>query len=124
MTHHATDTYTTHSNCGGTILSGGSGDKEHIYCDRCRAYIYDVEAWGVPTGTDAAANRAAWDAGAESSPAASEAEPDTDYICAVCHDCTDLTSAERAMAIAGTLLDDEGLYYCAGCWADVYGARS
>ena len=51
-------------------------------------------------------------------------EPDTDYICAVCHDCTDLTSAERAMAIAGTLLDDEGLYYCAGCWADVYGARS
>lgn len=55
--------------CGGTILVGGSGETRHQYCDRCRAYTYDVDG-DVPSGTNEAANRAAWDSGADESPEA------------------------------------------------------
>jgi hypothetical protein len=65
---HATDNYTRH-NCGGTILEGGSGEQRHKYCDRCRAYTYDMDA-AMPTGVDSATNRAAWDDGDEASPMA------------------------------------------------------
>lgn len=57
--------------CGGTILSGGVGEQAHHYCDRCRAFAYG-EA-DVPDGTDESANRAAWDAGDDESPAAEAA---------------------------------------------------
>ena len=58
--------------CGGTLLIGGSGDGEHYYCDRCRAFIYATEggAADVPDGIDKAANREAWDNGDDSSPCA------------------------------------------------------
>jgi hypothetical protein len=56
--------------CGGTILSGGSGEQSHIYCDRCHAFSYDTEG-DLPDGTDEAANRAAWDAGESESPSGS-----------------------------------------------------
>lgn len=49
--------------CGGTILSG----PDHIYCDRCRAFTYDDDDT-LPTGTDPAANRQAWDDGEDCSP--------------------------------------------------------
>ncbi len=61
---------TTHL-CGGTILTGGAGEQAHRYCDRCRAYTHDLSA-DVPSGTDEAANRAAWDAGEEQSPEAAQ----------------------------------------------------
>jgi hypothetical protein len=48
--------------CGGTLLAG----PDHSYCDRCAAFAYDGAP--VPSGTDRAANRAAWDAGDEASP--------------------------------------------------------
>lgn len=54
-------TLTSHI-CGGTILVGGSGEQAHQYCDRCGAYTYDLDA-PLPTGIDAVANRAAYDAG-------------------------------------------------------------
>ena len=63
------NTYSTHA-CGGTILHGGSGEQEHAYCDRCRAYAYTASDRDVPDGTDPAANRAAWDDGDEASPEA------------------------------------------------------
>jgi len=53
--------------CGGTILVGGSGEQEHQYCDSCAAYTYDLSG-DVPSGIDAEANRAAWDAGDIESP--------------------------------------------------------
>lgn len=49
--------------CGGTVLKG----PDHIYCDRCGAYTYDVEADALPTGSDQAANEAARDRGDEES---------------------------------------------------------
>lgn len=55
--------------CGGTILHGGSGEQAHSYCDRCRAFAYDsADLDELPTGTDKAANRKAWDYGEECSP--------------------------------------------------------
>lgn len=56
--------------CGGTILSGGVGDQSHCYCDRCGAFVYGTDPATVPSGTDRDANRAAYDAGDESSPSA------------------------------------------------------
>ena len=53
--------------CGGTILVGGSGAQTHQYCDRCRAFTYDLDA-DVPDGTDERANLAAWDDGDDESP--------------------------------------------------------
>ena len=53
--------------CGGTILVGNSGEQEHQYCDSCAAYTYDLDG-DVPSGMDAEANRAAWDAGDIESP--------------------------------------------------------
>ncbi len=67
MTRHATDSQTSHA-CGGTILHGGSGDEGHRYCDRCRAFAYDSSGEQVPSGTDEAANREAWDNGDDCSP--------------------------------------------------------
>jgi hypothetical protein len=64
--------YRTHV-CGGTILSGGSGEQAHIYCDRCSAFTHDaddIEANRLPSGTDKALNQQASDDGAESSPEA------------------------------------------------------
>jgi hypothetical protein len=29
--------------CGGTILTGGTGDQAHLYCDRCRAFTHDID---------------------------------------------------------------------------------
>lgn len=57
--------------CGGTILVGGTGEQEHRYCDRCRAYTYDLDA-EMPGGTDRAANVEAFDRGAPSSPRSTE----------------------------------------------------
>ena len=54
--------------CGGTILMGGAGGQAHQYCDRCGAYTYDLDADALPPGTDAAANRRAWDSGDLQSP--------------------------------------------------------
>lgn len=61
-----TQNQTTHD-CGGTILTEPAHDgyDSHEYCDACGAYAYEGE---VPHGTDAAANRAARDAGEERSP--------------------------------------------------------
>ena len=53
--------------CGGTILVGSSGEQEHQYCDSCAAYTYDLDG-ALPSGMDAEANRAAWDAGDIESP--------------------------------------------------------
>lgn len=53
---------TTHKNCGGTILIGGSGVQEHEYCDHCAAFRYLTDDDDdFPTGNDRASNRAAWD---------------------------------------------------------------
>lgn len=54
--------------CGGTILSAGTGDHAHCYCDRCGAFAYGSDPASVPAGTDQDANKAAWDAGDEASP--------------------------------------------------------
>lgn len=57
-----------HKDCGGTVLSGASGTPQaHTYCDRCGAYTH-VDCDPLPTGTDKAANKEAWDRGDESSP--------------------------------------------------------
>lgn len=58
--------------CGGTILIGGNAEQEHLYCDRCGAYTYTDQDRVFPTGTDQAANRAAYDAGESHSPDADE----------------------------------------------------
>lgn len=56
-----------HANCGGTVLSGGSGEQRHHYCDRCGAFTHDLLA-DLPAGTtDKDKNQAAWDAGEEES---------------------------------------------------------
>jgi hypothetical protein len=68
MTNHMADRLTYHA-CGGTILTGGSGDQAHEYCDRCGAFRYvSDDAPTFPAGTDETANRNAWDAGHERSP--------------------------------------------------------
>ena len=55
--------------CGGTILSGGSGDQAHYYCDRCRAFRYASDHnEEFPSGTDRDANTQSWDGGDERSP--------------------------------------------------------
>jgi hypothetical protein len=61
-------TYLSYHVCGGTIGHGGSGETRHKYCDRCGAFTYDLDA-DLPTGTDRAANRAAYDNGDDESPA-------------------------------------------------------
>ena len=63
---HAADRHERHT-CGGTILTGGAGEQAHRYCDQCGAYAYSGP---VPSGTDKAANKAAWDNGDDASPAA------------------------------------------------------
>lgn len=61
---------TTHT-CGGTILHGGAGLDAHSYCDRCGAFVYDSATDPtMPTGTDKAANEAAYNDGDERSPEA------------------------------------------------------
>lgn len=64
----------THAGCGGTILTGGSGDLTHRYCDRCGAFDYeDYGEAGFPAGKDVQANRAnraAWDNQDDRSPEA------------------------------------------------------
>lgn len=60
-----TSTTRTHD-CGGTILIGGYGD--YRYCDRCRAFRYQTAGDGLPTGSDRAANQAAWDRADAESP--------------------------------------------------------
>lgn len=57
----------TYHECGGTIIVGGSGEYEHQCCTRCGAYTYDMGG-EVPSGTDAAANQAAYDTGDYCSP--------------------------------------------------------
>lgn len=60
----------THSGCGGTLLvSGGSGEQKHEYCDRCGAFRYcDGGDDDFPTGRDEAENRQARDDGKDRSP--------------------------------------------------------
>jgi hypothetical protein len=53
--------------CGGAILSGGMGGEEYHYCDTCGAFGYYGDQ--LPAGTDATANRRAWDNGDDHSPA-------------------------------------------------------
>ena len=67
---HMLDTMQFHP-CGGTILhSGGRGEHDHSYCDRCHAFAYDEDGASqpVPSGIDERTNRAAWDEGEECSP--------------------------------------------------------
>lgn len=48
---HANDAYPRHS-CGGTLLTGGSGEQSHTYCDRCDWVEYDDETeadHGIPS---------------------------------------------------------------------------
>lgn len=59
-------------NCGGTILTGGTADNQHLYCDRCHAFIYASEGSQVPSGTNEKANGEAWDAGDAKSPEAKQ----------------------------------------------------
>lgn len=71
---HMLDTMHFHA-CGGAILAGhDAGDgRGYQYCDRCSAYAIDGEdgePQDIPNGTDADANRAAWDNCDERSPAA------------------------------------------------------
>ena len=56
--------------CGGTILTGGTGAQEHSYCDRCGAFRYTTYSGPFPDGIDISRNQAAWDAGKEASPSA------------------------------------------------------
>lgn len=65
------DDQMTHE-CGGTILTGGSGEHRHAFCDRCGAFRYDIDGGSFPDGTDRDANQSAWDAGDERSPEAGE----------------------------------------------------
>jgi hypothetical protein len=63
----------TNHPCGGTILTGGSGEQAHHYCDRCGAFAYDSyldEGNAFPDGTNKTANQEAYDAGEECSPKA------------------------------------------------------
>lgn len=57
--------------CGGSIAAGGEGEQAHVYCEKCAAFRYGDEAT-LPTGTNKAANRAAWDAGDKASPEAGQ----------------------------------------------------
>lgn len=64
---HANDSDRYHAGCGGTILMGPNTDDGHqYYCDRCGAFRYGDGP--MPTGTDEAANREAYDAGDLESP--------------------------------------------------------
>lgn len=54
--------------CLGTLHSGGDGEQAHTACSECHAFQYDYVEGPFPTGTDEAANRAAWDAGDDRSP--------------------------------------------------------
>ena len=58
--------------CGGAILSGSMDGEEYVYCDGCDAFSYDGP---LPAGTDATANRRAWDAGDDHSPVAMTMTP-------------------------------------------------
>lgn len=62
---HAIDRQSRHA-CGGTLLTGLTAPR-HEYCDTCGAYTCDLSR-SVPDGTDAAANREAWESGDETSP--------------------------------------------------------
>jgi hypothetical protein len=52
--------------CGGAILTGNCDGEEYHYCDTCGAFGYGDP---LPAGTDATANRRAWDNGDDHSPA-------------------------------------------------------
>ena len=52
--------------CGGAILTGGMGGEEYVYCDSCGAFRFGDQ---IPAGTDATANRRAWENGDDHSPA-------------------------------------------------------
>ena len=64
---------TTHV-CGGTLITGGSGETAHTCCDRCGAFAYDSYDGEFPGGTDKAANQQAWDDGDECSPGITDEE--------------------------------------------------
>jgi hypothetical protein len=51
--------------CGGAILTDGAG--QYHYCDTCGAFGHYGDP--LPAGTDATANRRAWDNGDDHSPA-------------------------------------------------------
>lgn len=55
--------------CGGTILWSSSNGESYYYCDTCGAFRYESEGEeGLPSGTDSAANQAAFDGGKTESP--------------------------------------------------------
>lgn len=65
----------TYHDCGGTILDARSDGIAYAYCDRCGAFLYSDDAdESFPTGTDAKANRRAWDGGETRSPDAMDNE--------------------------------------------------
>jgi hypothetical protein len=51
--------------CGGTIITGTN--PKHQCCSKCGAFAYNMRR-KLPSGTDRAANQAAYDAGEEQSP--------------------------------------------------------
>lgn len=70
--------------CDGEVLTGGYGEYEHQYCDKCHAFTHDMDAEELPSGTNEAANRKASDNGEYASIDASEP---SDYRFCACRDC-------------------------------------
>jgi hypothetical protein len=54
--------------CGGSILTVGSGGDEHSFCNRCGAYRYTTCSGPFPNGINKARNQEAWDNGKDCSP--------------------------------------------------------
>lgn len=71
--------------CGGTILAGGAGEQAHKYCDRCRAFTYDLDG-EVPSGCNIPTNRAAWDGGESVSPPADAPVASDERVAAILTD--------------------------------------
>lgn len=66
LDRHASDSQRIHE-CGGTILYTAGNDDPMHYCDRCGAFAYGGRQ--IPSGSNEDANREAFDAGDEASPA-------------------------------------------------------
>ena len=66
---HSSTRLPVHAACGGAIHEDRSGGETYHHCERCGAYAFWADPAAIPSGTDPAANRAAWDAGGASSPA-------------------------------------------------------
>lgn len=105
-------------NCGGSLISA----LDHVFCNRCSAFTYNGA--DVPDGTDRFANQAAYDAGEDESPAAS----DVAYVCtndrytptedtfptvadfrAMCHACFGVAPVLTPLDFGTKLVDETGV---------------